>query len=436
MTAAGARPPRIIPNLRWWIGGLLFASTVINYIDRQTLSVLAPSLKTEFHWTNSDFALLVIAFRVAYAVGQSVMGRLLDFLGTQRGLVFTVSWYSLAAMFTSLAAGLKSFMGFRFLLGLGEAANWPGAAKTVAEWFPKHERGWAVALYDSGSAIGGAVAPLLVISIYTYAGSWRPAFVVTGLLGLVWLLLWKRFYHPPESHPNLGAAERAMILESKRAEGHEDGGAPPASWRYLLARRDTWAIILGRSLTDPVWFFITDWFAVFLVSKGFRIEHTLAGFWIPFLAADFGNFFGGGLSSWLIRRGWNVLAARKLIILTCGFGMTALIPAIYFSALFPIVGLFAVSTFCYAAWSTMALSLPADLFPSRSVATVSGMSGTGAGIGTILSTYLIGWTADRYSFEPVLILASIIPLLATGLVLALLRERRHQGVIESGGVRN
>lgn len=424
MTTSPARPPRIIPNLRWWIGGLLFASTVINYIDRQTLSVLAPHLKSEFHWTNSDFALLVIAFRIAYAVGQSVMGRLLDHLGTQRGLLFSVSWYSLAAMLTSLASGLRSFMGFRFLLGLGEAANWPGAAKTVSEWFPKHERGWAVALYDSGSAIGGAVAPLLAVSVYTYAGSWRPAFIVTGLLGLIWVLLWKRLYHPPESHPNLGEAERAMILEAKRAEGHEDVPAPPSSWRSLLQRRETWAIILGKSLTDPVWFFITDWFAVFLVAKGFRLENTLAGFWIPFLAADFGNFFGGGFSSWLIRRGWDVLAARKFIIVTCGLGMTALIPAIYCSALFAIAGLFAVSTFCYAAWSTMALALPADIYPSRSVATVSGMSGTGAGIGTILSTYLIGWTADRYSFEPVLITASVVPLIATVLVLMLLRSRK------------
>lgn len=419
-TGTGSR--RVIKHLRWWIGGLLFASTVINYIDRQTLSVLAPHLKTEFNWSNQDFALLVIAFRVAYAAGQSIMGRVLDHMGTQRGLLFTVGWYSLAAMATSLATGLRSFMGFRFLLGLGEAANWPGAAKTVAEWFPKHERGWAVALYDSGSAIGGAIAPALVIAIYAYAGSWRPAFVVTGLLGLVWLLVWKRFYHPPESHPNISDAERAMIIESKRQEGHTEAVTAPASWRELINRRDTWGIILGRSLTDPVWFFITDWFAIFLVAKGFKIEDTLAGFWIPFLAADFGNFFGGGFSSWLIRRGWDVVAARKFIIITCGIGMTALIPAIYADALLPIAGLFAISTFCYAAWSTMALSLPADIFPSRSVATVSGMSGTGAGLGTILSTLLIGWMADKYSFEPVLIAASIIPLAATVLVLLLVRS--------------
>jgi ACS family hexuronate transporter-like MFS transporter len=410
-----------IRRLRWWIGGLLFASTVINYIDRQTLSVLAPYLKTEFRWNNADFALLVIAFRVAYAVGQSVMGRFLDAAGTRRGLLFTVTGYSVAAVLTSLAAGLKSFMGFRFLLGFGEAANWPGAAKTVAEWFPKHERGWAVALYDSGSAIGGAIAPLLVIGVYSWTGSWRPAFVVTGLLGFVWVLVWKWFYHPPETHPRISAEERAMIVDAKRAECAAREVEPEAGGKPLLARRDTWGVILGRSLTDPIWFFISDWFAIYLVSKGFRLENTLAGFWIPFLAADFGNFFGGGFSSWLIRRGWNVLAARKCIVLICGLGMTALIPAVHASSLAVIVGLFAIATFCYAAWSTMALALPGDLFPSHAVARVSGYSGTGAGLGTILSTYLIGHVADRYSFEPVLIAASIIPLIATALVLVMLR---------------
>ena len=415
---------RSIPRLRWWIGGLLFASTVINYIDRQTLSVLAPHLKTEFHWTNTDFAMLVIAFRVAYAVGQSIMGRVLDTVGTRRGLLFTVTGYSAAAVLTALSTGLKSFMGFRFLLGLGEAANWPGAAKAVAEWFPKHERGWAVALYDSGSAIGGAVAPLLVIGLHSWTGSWKPAFIVTGILGFAWVLVWKRFYHPPESHPLISPEERAMIIAAKSDERAGESVESSDSSPPLLARRETWAVILGRSLTDPVWFFITDWFAIFLVSRGFQLENTVAGFWIPFLAADFGNFFGGGFSSWLIRRGWDVLAARKLIIVVCGLGMTALIPAVKASSLSVIVSLFAASTFSYAAWSTMALALPGDLVPSRAVARVSGYSGTGAGIGTILSTFLIGHVADRYSFEPVLIAASAIPLVATALVLILLK-RRH-----------
>lgn len=423
-------PGRIIRNLRWWIGGLLFASTVINYIDRQTLSVLAPHLKTEFSWNNSDWALIVISFRIAYALMQTLAGRLLDWFGTRRGLLLTVSWYSIAAALTSLAVGLKSFIGFRFLLGTGEAANWPGATKTVSEWFPKAERGWAVALFDSGSSIGGAIAPFLVYWIYRTFGSWRPVFFFTALLGFVWVLAWKAFYHPPEDHPNLGEAERAMLLKARAEERQGEAHAlafnasRPASWRQLLRLRETWGIVLGKALTDPVWFFITDWFAIYLVSKGFTLENTILGFWVPFLAADLGNFFGGGLSSWLIRRGWPVLKARKFVVLICGFGMALLIPTVGLSSFSAIVMLFAIATFSYSAWSTMALALPADLYPSQSVATVSGMSGTGAGIGTIISTFLIGMVSDRYSFAPILIVASLVPLVATALVFLLIPEKK------------
>lgn len=412
---------RVIKNLRWWVGGLLFASTVINYIDRQTLNVLAPYLKKEFAWTNSDFALIVISFRAAYALLQTVAGRVLDRIGTRRGLMLSVAWYSVAAMLTSLATGLRSFAGFRFLLGSGEAANWPGATKAVSEWFPKHERGLAVALFDSGSAIGGAIAPALVVWLYGTFGSWRPVFVITGLLGLVWMAVWSRLYYLPEEHPNIGADERAMILASREELAAEAGEAP--RWQALLGQRKTWGIILGRSFTDPVWFFVSDWFAIYLVSKGFALSDTLLGFWVPFLAADIGNFAGGGISSWLVKRGWDVVAARKLVIVTGGIGMTLLAGAAFTSSLPWLVTFFGISTFCYAAWSTMALSLPADLYPSHSVASVSGMSGTGAGIGTILSTFLIGWSADHYSFAPILVTASVIPLVATGLVMVLIPTR-------------
>jgi len=425
--------PNYIRNLRWWIGGLLFASTVINYIDRQTLSVLAPTLKQEFSWTNSDFAVIVIGFRVAYAVMQVVAGRLIDWLGTRKGLTLTVVWYSVVAMLTSLANGLRSFTVMRFLLGAGEAANWPGATKAVSEWFPKSERGWAVALFDSGSAVGGAVAPLLVFWLHNSFGTWRPAFVITGLLGGLWLIAFRKLYYSPEKHPRLSPEEREMILGSRREEQRteamamaDDDSAGTASMGALLRLKQTWGIILGRSLTDPVWYFITDWFAIYLVAKGFDLEHTVMGFWVPFLAADLGNFFGGGFSSFLIRRGWSVVRARKFVILICGIGMTMLVPTIFLSKFVLIVGLFAVSTFCYAAWSTMALSLPSDLYPSNSVASVSGLSGTGSGIGTIISTYLIGWVSDRYSFEPILVVASMIPLVATALVFLLVRDRKKE----------
>jgi ACS family hexuronate transporter-like MFS transporter len=408
-------------RLRWRIGALLFASTVINYIDRQSLSVLAPYLKTDYHWTNQQFALVIIAFRAAYSIGQAIAGPVIDRVGTRDGLSASVLWYSIAAMVTPLATGLRSLCGFRFLLGLGEAANWPGATKAVSEWFPRHERGWAVALFDSGSAVGAAIAPLLVLGLYHGLGSWRAAFAVPGLLGLAWLIVWRRMYRLPEEHPRISAAEREMILDDRQRDRME---MPKARYRDVLRMRETWGIIIGKTLTDPVWFFITDWFAVYLVAKHIRLEEGVLAFWIPFVAADAGNFLGGGISSWLVKRGWNVVAARKAVIVVCGIGMTLLIPAIFTSNLFALAGLFSISTCCYAAWSTMALTLPSDVYPNHFVATVSGLSGAGAGIGTIVSTFVIGWTADRYSFEPILIAASLIPLVATVVVVTMVRGRR------------
>ena len=417
---AAARRP--ISNLRWWIGGLLFASTVINYLDRQTLSVLAPYLKNDYHWNNEQFALIVIAFRVAYSIGQTVSGRFIDRIGTRKGLTITVIWYSLASILTSMAVGLRSFAFFRFLLGAGESANWPAATKAVSEWFPKRERGWAVALFDSGSSIGGAIAPLLVIGLYKYFGGWRPAFIITGTLGFIWLIAWRLLYYPPETHPRIGKSERQMILADKlEQQSAETLSGPQLSWSELLKLPRTWAVIAARTTTDPVWFFITDWFAIYLVTKGINPEQGLLAFWIPFAAADLGNFFGGGMSSWLIRRGWPVVRARKAVVVFGGLGMALLIPTVFTSNLFALAALFAVSTFAYASFSTMALVLPSDLFRSESVATVSGMSGTGAGIGTIISTYLIGYVSDHYSFAPILITASVIPLLGMVLVLALVK---------------
>jgi len=418
------RAARPISNLRWWIGGLLFASTVINYLDRQTLSVLAPYLKLQYEWNNQNFAEIVIAFRVAYSIGQTLSGRLIDRIGTRKGLTITVIWYSIAAMLTSLAGGLRSFAFFRFLLGAGESANWPAATKAVAEWFPKKERGWAVALFDSGSSIGGAVAPILVIGLYKFFGGWRPAFIIIGTLGFLWLIAWRILYHPPESHPRISEAERELIMRDRIEVAHEDHSAKrKTSWRDLIKLPQTWAIIAARTMTDPVWFFITDWFAIYLLSKGINPEQGLLAFWIPFVAADLGNFFGGGFSSWLIRRGWPVIKARKAVVVFGGLGMTLLIPTIFTSSLLALAGLFAVSTFAYASFSTMALVLPSDLYRSDSVATVSGMSGTGAGVGTIISTFLIGYVSDRSSFTPILITASIIPFLGMILVLTLIRRK-------------
>src|SRR5246500_1211502 len=199
-----ARP---IPSLRWWIGLLLFASTVINYIDRQTLSLLAPYLKLEYRWTNTDYANIVIGFRVAYSLGQTVFGRFMDRMGTRRGLSLTVLFYSIVSVLTSLARGFYSFLTFRLLLPAGESGNWPATTKAVSEWFPKRERGLATAFFDSGSSVGGAIAPFIVMSIY-FRWGWRPAVAIPGVLGFFWIILWRRVYAPPETHPLISDAER------------------------------------------------------------------------------------------------------------------------------------------------------------------------------------------------------------------------------------
>jgi len=399
--------------------------TVINYIDRQTINVLAPILKKEHRWTNSDFALVLISFRVAYTIMQSLNGRLLDRFGTRLGLTVSVSFYSVVQMLTTLVRGLGSFCAFRFLLACGESANNPGSTKAVSEWFPDRERAWAVALFDSGSCIGAAVAPFLVLWVYHRVGDWRPVFLITGSLGFAWLLVWRMLYRAPGEHPRLSPAELDLIRQGQSTASEAAPDQSPLPWLGLLKFRQTWGIVFGRFLIDPYWFFVGDWFAVYLASQGFDLERSILGFWAPFLAADLGNFFGGGLSSYWVRRGWPVGRARRTVLLIFGPSMLVLAGAAYTTSYPLLLGLFAYATFAYAACSTMFLSLPADVFHSRVVGSVSGLGGTAAGIGTLIATYLIGKISDQSSFKPVVIAASIVPCLATVVFVSLVRSNRR-----------
>ncbi len=425
-----------IASLRWWIGSLLFASTVINYVDRQTLSLLAPYLKLEYHWSNSDYANIAIAFRVAYSIGQTVFGRLMDRIGTRRGLTLTVIWYSLVSMLTSLASGFYSFATFRFLLGAGESANWPAATKGVSEWFPKPERALATALFDSGSSIGGAIAPFIVLWIY-FRWGWRPAFMLPGILGFLWLIVWRWLYYPPEGHSRIGQAELQMIVADKQESDAPQQGKARLRWSDLLNLPQTWGIIIAKASTDPVFFFITEWFPIYLVAKGIELKSGLIAIWIPFISADLGSFFAGGISGYLIKRGWSLGSARKALIVFGGTGMTMLIPTIFTTNLYLIALLFAVATFTYAGFTTMANVLPSDLYNSESVASVSGLSGTGAGIGTIVAFKLIGYFSDTrqaastHSFDPIVIIAGLVPFIGMILVLLLVRNTQatDQGLV-------
>ena len=422
------RKPVKAHRLRWWICSMLFASTVINYMDRQTLSLLAPYLKISYHWTNSDYANLVIAFRVAYAIGQTLCGRWMDRLGTRLGITISVTFYSLVSILTPFANGVLSFMGFRLMLGLGESANWPAATKAVSEWFPAKERALATAFFDSGSSIGGALSPFLVLWIYFHWG-WRPAFVVPGVLGFIWLLVWRKFYYSPEMHPHISADELAMLREEKPSD--ESVGTPTKiRWRDLLSLPQTWGVIAARAFTDPVWYFVTDWFPIYLVAKGIDLRSGLIAIWVPFLAADLGNFAGGAASGYLIRRGWRVGRSRKAVVVAGACGTMLLIPTVFTQNLPLITLLFAMATFSYACFSTIANVLPADLYKSNAVATVSGLSGTGSGIGTIIAMKAVGYFSDArisksgHVFDPIVVVCGIIPLVGMILVLLLVRNTR------------
>jgi ACS family hexuronate transporter-like MFS transporter len=432
MAAGPGRRP--IPSLRWWIGGILFASTVINYVDRQTLSLLAPNLKQDFHWTNTDYANIVVAFRVAYSIGQTLCGRLMDRIGTKRGLTITVLWYSIVSVLTPLARGFTSFLSFRFLLGLGESGNWPGATKAVSEWFPKHERGLATALFDSGSSVGGAIAPFIVLTLYSRWGL-PAAFIAPGLLGFLWLIAWRWLYYTPQEHPRINEAERQMILADMQDAQGEQRARP--RWRDLLKLPQTWGTIIARTFTDPVFFFIADWFPIYLVAKGIALKSGLVAVWVPFIAADLGNVFSGALSGYLIKRGWSVGKARKALVILGGLGVTLLIPTVFTVKLGLLTLLFGLATFFYACFTTIANVLPSDLFASQSVASVSGLSGTGAALGTIVVYELAGHISDAriatgtHLFDPLMILAGLIPFAGMILVLLLVRntEATERGLV-------
>ena len=420
---------RPLPALRWWIAGILFASTVINYVDRQTLSLLAPYLKQDYHWSNTDYANIVVAFRVAYSIGQTLCGRLMDRIGTKRGLTLTVLWYSIVSILTPLARGFYSFLGFRFLLGFGESGNWPAATKAVAEWFPKQERALATALFDSGSSIGGAIAPFIVLALYFRWGV-RPAFVVPGLLGFLWLGAWRWLYYRPQEHPRIRESERQMILADAQSAASQDHDSLRPRWRDLLKLPQTWGTIIARTFTDPVFFFIADWFPIYLVAKGIPLRSGLIAVWIPFVATDLGNFFGGAMSGYLVKRGWPLGKARKALVVFGGLGVTLLIPTVFTTNIYLLTFLFAFSTFAYGSFTTVANVLPSDLFPSESVASVSGLSGTGAAIGTIIVFELAGRLSDArvatgtHLFDPLMIIAGLIPFTGMLLVLALVRNTK------------
>jgi ACS family hexuronate transporter-like MFS transporter len=410
------RPGRV----RWWIVWTLFFSTVTNYISRQTFSLVVPMISAQYHLTNTDLGKIFAAFQVSYAVTWLLGGIFLDAVGTRLGLAVAVVFWSVVNILTGFASTVFGFASFRFLLGIGEGFNWPGASKTVAEWFPSQERSLAVAIFDSGSSVGGALAALSIPLIAIKFG-WRSAFVFSGLIGFVWLAMWLRVYHLPDRHPRVTPEELSYI----RAGQDVPSASPERGlqrWLKLAQDRNVWGIVLGRALTDPIWWFYIAWLPKYLSdARGFSLERIALFAWMPFIAADVGNFTGGLISGYCIRRGVSVVRARTWVCVFSCLPILAGIPAAGVHSVYAALALICVALWGYASWSTMGLTLPSDLFPQDVVATVTGLSGLAAGLVGAVFTMAVGMLVDRFSYAPAFLVAGLMPLFATACILFLVR---------------
>jgi ACS family hexuronate transporter-like MFS transporter len=408
-------------GLRWWIVGLIFLATLINYIDRLTISVLAPVITHDLGLTNTQFGGILTWFLLAYTISQGLSGKLYDRVGTKRGFVCSIVLWSIAAIAHAFARGLATLSAFRFVLGFGEAGNWPGAAKTVAEWFPIRERAFGMAIFNSGAAIGSVVAPPLIVWLSLTYG-WRTTFIVTGSLGFLWLVLWLVFYETPDRHRWLSKDERELIREGQEPKGGTlvTERNAPLKWLELLRYRQVWAIVLSRFLTDPVWWLYISWLPKYLAdARGFSLVKIGLFAWVPYVAADAGSLSGGWLSGYLIARGWSVDRSRKLVIAIAACLMPAGILAAFAHDAMVALVLIGVVLFGFQVWINNVQTLPSDFFPDKAVASVAGLGGTGAGIGSMIFVFGTGWVVDHFSYVPVLVVAGLLAPLGTLVLFAL-----------------
>ena len=379
-----------IRHLRWYICGLLFLATTINYIDRQVLGILAPDLQREIGWSELDYGRIVIAFQISYAVMMLVSGRIIDKIGTKLGFTIAIIWWSLAAMGHALARSAFGFGVARFLLGVGEAANFPASIKTIAEWFPKSERALATGIFNGGTNIGAIIAPIMVPLIAVKYG-WQGAFIITGAIGFLWVFAWWALYHRPEAHPNLTAEERELIRD-----GAEEPVREQTPWLQLLSYRQLWAVALGKLMTDPVWWFYLFWLPKFLAQEhGIRGTALIPYLTTVYIISDVGSILGGYLSSALIKRGWTVNRARK----TAMGVFAALVPFVIIasqtrSAWLAVI-LIGIAAASHQAWSANIYTLASDMFPRRAIGSVIGIAGFAGGVGGILVAEFAGQVLQR-----------------------------------------
>lgn len=379
-------------SLRWAIIALPFFATLINYLDRQVLSVAAPILRMQFHLSDIDYSRIVFAFMLAYTIMNGISGIWIDRLGTRAGYGLFVGWWSLCALLHAFARGALSLGVFRFLLGIGEAGNWPGAVKVVAEWFPLEERSLASGIFNSGSAAGAILAPPIVAFMVLRFG-WRSAFATVGALGFIWLVVWIAFYRSP--------GEGSTEIPSR----------PPAPLRHMLHSRFVWSFTISKIFIDPVWYFYTFWFPAYLFhSRHFDMAAIGRYAWIPFFVAGVGSVGGGLISKIFLNCGMLVTGARKSAVTAASLLMALAIPAVLVQGAALSIAFVSIAMAGYTAALANMLAMPSDVFPPEAVASVYGLASMGSGFGGMVFTLITGWLVQHYSYVPVFILFGLIPL--------------------------
>lgn len=383
---------------RWTICSLLFFATTINYLDRSVISLLKPYLETQFKWTESDYADIVIAFQLSYAVGMILVGRFIDKVGTKIGYALSTLVWSLAAMGHALATGTMGFAIARAALGVSEAGNFPAAIKTTSEWFPKKERAYATGIFNSGANIGAIIAPLTVPLIAEKMG-WQWAFILTGAIGFIWLALWMYVYEIPAKNKRLSKEEFAYINSDTDEPVDTLETAPKTSWFKLLAFKQTWAFVLGKFLTDPVWWFYLFWLPAFLDVQ-YNVTGTAVALPIAlvYTLSSFGSIAGGWLPLYLVRKGWPVYKARKTSMLIYAFCVIPVVFAQWLGSMnmwFAVV-IIGLAASAHQAWSANIFTTVSDMFPKKTVASVTGIGGMAGAVGGILIALLAGMLFDKY----------------------------------------
>lgn len=412
MTVASTVAPKPakkpIPGLRWYMVGMLCLASELNYLDRQTLSVLAQTIQDELHLTTMQYADITSAFLVSYTIMYAVSGRLVDWLGTRRSFLFFVTGWSIANMLHAFARTAGHFTACRFLLGAMEPANFPAGVKAATEWFPMRQRALAVGIFNAGTTIGSAMAAP-VVGFIALTWGWRWAFVVGGALGLVWVFVWKLVYHVPREHPRISAAELALIEADRPAN---ETAPPRVPILRLLAMRETWGCILARALTDPISYFFFFWTPKFLqTERGFSLTDIAKYSWIPFVAGAVGNIAGGAVPTWLTSQGWTLNRARKTTMFVASCCMPVwcfLIVQVPNPALAVVFA--SAAMFCHTLWAN--ITLPAEKFPGHVVGSISGFGGCIGGAFGVLTQQGIGWTVQNVSFTPVFAVCAFVHLIA------------------------